>query len=117
MLKQADTAELNAFWSDVDPTVSVDLNEFQKDAIFDAVRRRGSERHSADVRLSAFGYFLVVLFGRERRGRDRLRDERRRRPVLTFNNLVMIVVLWGSLIFTLYSLLPHAISMLLKLVL
>jgi len=41
--------------------------------------------------------------------------EHQRRPVLTFNNLLLIAVLWGSLIYTLYSLLPIAIKALLSL--
>ncbi len=117
MLKQAESDETIAFWNNVDPSVTKDLNEFQKDAIFEAVRRRSADAHSADVRLSAFGYFLVVLFGKERRSKDRLREERRRRPVVTTNNLVMIIVLWGSLLFTLYSLLPYAVRGILSLLL
>jgi hypothetical protein len=107
--------DANTFWKEVDPDVVTNLNEFQKDAILDAVRRRGNNQHTADIRLSLFGYFLVVLFGKERRSRDRLKDERDKRPVLTFNNLVLIAVLWGSLIYTLYSLLPHAVEFLLRL--
>jgi hypothetical protein len=115
MLKQAETDETMTFWNDVDPSVVTDLNTHQKDAILDAVRRRGNQRHAADIRLSLFGFFLVVLFGRERRSPDRLKSERARRPVITFNNLLLIAVLWGSLIYTLYSLLPHAIEFLLNL--
>ncbi|MHA1554461.1 MAG: hypothetical protein ACTSU0_08640 [Alphaproteobacteria bacterium] len=108
-------AETVAFWEDVDPSVTVGLNDFQKDAIVEAVNRRGSDSHAADIRLSAFGYFLVVLFGRERRDRQRLKDERHRRPVFTIKNLAMILVLWGSVIYTIYSLLPHAVRLLLEL--
>lgn len=115
MLNQAETEDSHPFWNDVDPKVVTDLNTHQKDAIITAVRRRGNERHAADIRLSLFGFFLVILFGRERRSPDRLKRERERRPVVTFNNLLLIVVLWGSLIYTLYSLLPHAIEFLLKL--
>ncbi|ASP35665.1 hypothetical protein [Labrenzia sp. VG12] len=115
MLKQPDIEETTGFWNDVDPEVVVDLNNYQKDAILDAVRRRGNHQHAADIRLSLFGYFLVVLFGRERRSSDRLKRERARRPVMTFNNLLLIAVLWGSLIYTLYSLLPRAIEAILKL--
>lgn len=115
MLEQAESEETLAFWNDVDPNVVHDLNSHQKDAILKAVRRRGNEQHTADIRLSLFGYFLVVLFGRERRSQDRLKRERVRRPVITFNNLMLIAVLWGSLIYTLYSLLPLAIEALLKL--
>lgn len=115
MLKQAESDETLTFWKDVDPDVVTDLDAHQKDAILDAIRRRSNDLHSADIRLSLFGYFLVVLFGRERRSQERLQRERARRPVLTFNNLLLIAVLWGSLIYTLYSLLPLAIESLLKL--
>ncbi|WP_428651637.1 hypothetical protein [Roseibium sp.] len=117
MLKQAESEETIAFWNNVDPDATADLSEFQKDAIFEAVRRRATEGHKADIRLSAFGYFFVVLFGKERRSKTRLKDERRRRPVVTFNNILMIVILWGSLIFTLYSLLPYAVKGILNLIL
>ncbi len=110
MLKQAEMAETGAFWKDVGPSVTAGLNDFQKNAILEAVNRRGSDSHAADVRLSLFGYFLVVLFGRERRDNQRLNDERRRRPVFTIKNLPMILVLWGSVIYTLYSLLPRAVG-------
>lgn len=114
MLKRAVTEEAIAFWKEVDPDATEGLSDFQKSTIFDVVKRRGSDHHKADIRLSAFGYFLVVLFGRERRNPDRLKEERRQRPVLTFNNLVLLLVLWGSLIYTLYSLLPYAVELLLK---
>ncbi|MCK7616083.1 hypothetical protein [Roseibium sediminicola] len=115
MQNQAETEDTRAFWNDVDPKVVTDLNAQQKQAIYVAVQRRGNARHAADIRLSLFGYFLVVLFGRERRSQNRLKNERTRRPVVTFNNLLLIAVLWGSLIYTLYSLLPHAIKGLLSL--
>ncbi len=115
MLKQAEMAETGAFWKDVGPSVTAGLNDFQKNAILEAVNRRDSDSHAADVRLSLFGYFLIVLFGRERRGNQRLKDERRRRPVFTIKNLPMILVLWGSVIYTLYSLLPHTVGLLLEL--
>ncbi len=115
MLKQAQMAETGAFWKDVGPGVTASLNDFQKNAILEAVNRRGSDSHAADVRLSAFGYFLVVLYGRERRGNQRLKDERRRRPIFTIKNLLMILVLWGSVIYTIYSLLPHMVGSLLEL--
>ena len=115
MLKQAEMAETGAFWKDVGPSVTAGLNDFQKNAILEAVNRAGSDIHAADVRLSLFGYFLVVLSGRERRGNQRLKDERRRRPVFTIKNLPIILVLWGSVFYTVYSLLPHTLGLLLVL--
>lgn len=115
MLKQVQSEDTLAFWKDVDPDVVTDLSPRQKDAILEAVQRRGDGAHAADIRLSGFGYFLVVLFGRERRNSERLKRERRRRPVITFNNLLVIMVLWGSVIYTLYSLLPLAVELLLRL--
>ncbi|CTQ54510.1 hypothetical protein LP7551_03043 [Roseibium album] len=117
MLRQAKSEETASFWNDVDPSVTGDLNDQQKTAINDAVSRRSNDRHAADIRLSAFGYFLVVLCGKERRNTQRLKQERQNRPVVTFNNLLMLAVLWGSVIFTLYSLLPLAMKFILKLIL
>ncbi|MDN3721611.1 hypothetical protein QW131_26710 [Roseibium salinum] len=79
MLKRVETEEAVAFWKDIDPAATEGLSDFQREAIFEVVKQRGSDQHKADVRLSAFGYFLVILFGKERRNRDRLKDERRKK--------------------------------------
>lgn len=117
MLQKVESEEAVSFWQDVDPNAIAGLDEFQKKAILEAVKKRNNNAHKSDIRLSAFGYFLVILFGKERRSRERLKEERNKRPVVTRNNLVMISVLWGGLIFALYNLTPHAVHFVLKLIL
>ncbi|MBO6509458.1 MAG: hypothetical protein JJ979_13460 [Roseibium sp.] len=117
MYNQAGSQETMSFWQDVDPSVTGKLDDLQKSAIMDAVKRRSNDQHKADIRLSLFGYFLVVLFGRERRSNQRLKEERRKRPVVTLNNLLVLGVLWGSVIYTLYSLLPRLLEFVLRLIL
>jgi hypothetical protein len=117
MLRQAKTEETASLWNDVDPSVTGNLNDQQKTVDNDTAQQRSFDQHAADIRLSAFGYFLVILGGKERRNNQRLKQERRSRPVVTLNNVLMLAVLWGSVIYTLYSLLPHAIGAILKLIL
>ena len=110
MSSQANAGRIEAFWTSVDPEVRNDLSDEQKDAIWTAVNRRSEEEFPADVRLSLGGYFLVVLFGRERRATERLAEERRRRPVFTSRNLPLIVIMWGSVLYTGYSLLTGSLK-------
>ena len=97
------------FWSAVGDDVYECLSDTQRDAINRAASRRLSETFPSDVRLSFGRYFLNILVGRERRGTDRLREERAQRPVFIGRNLPVIVAVWGSLIFTLYSLMGLAL--------
>lgn len=117
MLNHAGAAELEPFWRDVDPRVVDTLDQHQKEEILAAVSRRSSENYPADVRLSLFGYFLVVIFGRERRSTHRRESERAKRPVFTIRNLPVIAILWGSVIYTAFSILLPAIRELLVLAL
>lgn len=113
MLKPAGAAELEPFWNDVDPDVAEALDPLQKEEIQAAIKRRATGAHVSDVRLSFFGYFLVVLFGRERRSKERRESERANRPVFTVRNLPLIVLVWGSLIYTAFSVILPGISRLL----
>jgi hypothetical protein len=117
MLRQAKSEEDVSYWKEEDPNATGDLNDQQKTENKETFQQRGFDQHAADIRLSAFGYFLVILGGKERRNNQRLKQERQNRPVITFNNLLMLAILWGSVIFTLYSLLPLAMKSILKLVL
>ena len=113
MSAQAKSGSIEAFWTSVNPAVRDDLSDEQKDAIWSAVSRRAAEDFPADVRLSLGGYFLVVLCGRERRGTKRLIEERQRRPVFTLSNLPLIGVIWGSVLYTGYSLVTGGMKSLL----
>ncbi len=58
----------------------------------------------ADIRLCFGAYFLVIIAGKERRGSDRLNNERKARPVFTVRNIPLLMLIWGSLIYSFYSL-------------
>lgn len=105
MTTQVATTEYQSFWNDVDPDVAGALNTSQKDEILKALSRRANASYPADIRLSLFGYFLVVIFGLERRSKERLKSERRRRPVITIQNIPVILIIWGSVVYTSFSLL------------
>lgn len=117
MLTQTGAADLEPFWDDVDKRVVDTLDPFQKQEILSAVYRRASENYPADVRLSLFGHFLVVIFGRERRSNQRLDSERAKRPVFTLRNLPLIFLLWGSVVYTAFSFILPGIKQLLVLAL
>jgi hypothetical protein len=92
------------FWSAVGDDVYESLSDAQREAVCRAAGTRFSDTFPSDIRLSFGSYFLTILVGRERRSPDRLRAERARRPVFIARNLPVIIAIWGSLIFTLYSL-------------
>lgn len=92
------------FWSAVGADVYESLDEIQREAVDRAANKRFSDSFPSDIRLSFGRYFLTILVGKERRSEERLRQERNKRPVFVARNMPVIVAIWGSLIFTLYSL-------------
>ena len=56
-------------------------------------------RYPVNIRLTipflARPVFLTLIIGRERRGPDRLRQERRLHPLNTWGNLLTFVVTWS----------------------
>ena len=97
--------EFSAFWEGMDPGVVGSLSDAQKREITHAVQRKRLEGRPADIRLSLFGFFLVVIFGRERRNAARINAERTLRPAVTLRNLPMLVILWSALIYSTWGLL------------
>lgn len=100
------------FWKAVGNGVYDRLDEEQRQAIVRAARRGSDESIKSDIRLSFGKYFLVILFGRERRSRARLNEERAKRPVFVARNLPVLLFLWGSVLYTLYSLLVFGLDLL-----
>ena len=98
------TTDWDWFWSDVDPQVKGSLTDAQKHAISGAVKRKASQGIPADIRLSFAGFFLVLIYGKERRDGTRRRAEQRQKPLLTVRNLPVICVLLGSIAYTTLSL-------------
>lgn len=65
---------------------------------FDTRTTTGSPPRKGEIRLS-FGYFYVVLlWGKERRSMARFREDRKRYPVVTAANMPVLILVW-SLIF------------------
>jgi len=96
-----DTAEQDDwFWSGLDPEIAKSLSGEQKQAISEAVRQHSAADMPADIRLSFGRYFLVLMCGKERRSRERLRAERKARPVFTRRNLPLLIAFWGAVTYT-----------------
>jgi len=113
MQKQDMSSSSMTFWNNLDPAVVSSLTSVQKAEILTAVDRRASKIHPADVRLSLFGYFLVVIFGRECRSDERRISERNRHPVFVHGNFFLILILWGSVLYTSFSVVFFSIRKLL----
>ncbi len=83
----------------------------QKAALREAAARCTWGQHPTDIRLTiplfSKRYYIVLLAGEERRSRERIHAERRRRPLATGGNIALVVGLVtagtipGSLIWTL----------------
>jgi hypothetical protein len=99
------------FWKSVGDDVYGKLTEKQRQAIIRAVHRGSDEKVNSDIRLSFGRYFLVILFGRERRNHDRLKEERAKRPVLIARNLPILLFFYGSVLYTLYSLIVYGLDL------
>lgn len=108
---QADK-ESHFFWKSVGDDIYDKLTEDQREAIVRAARRKSDEQVNSDIRLSFGRYFVVVLFGKERRNPARLKEERAKRPVIVARNLPVLLFLYGSILFTLYSLIVYGLGLL-----
>lgn len=97
--------EAGWFWTRLDPGIAATLTGDQRDAIAAAVSRDGAASRPVDIRFTLFGHFVVLMFGKERRSKQRLRSERAKKPVLTLKNLPMLVFLWGALTYTTFGIL------------
>ncbi len=97
-------ADWGCLWSDVDPQVKGSLTDAQMHAISDAVERNASHDNPADIRISFAGFFVVLMFGRERRDGRRRKAKRCHKPLLTVRNLAVISILFGSIGYTTLSL-------------
>lgn len=93
----------NGFWKAVGADVYDALSETQRKSVVRAARWTSGAHIGSDVRLSFGRYFLVLLAGKEKRSRDRLVEERAKRPVLVAKNIPLILLVWGSILYTAYS--------------
>lgn len=75
----------------IPPTVA--FSSEQIEALKEGITRLSSKRHGVDIRLSALGFYLILLGGTERRSQKRLAEERAAKPFLTLANLTVFVLL------------------------
>jgi hypothetical protein len=63
----------------------------------DARNATESQPRKGEIRLS-FGYFYVVLlWGKERRSMARFREDRKRYPVVTAANMPVLILVWSMI--------------------
>ena len=103
MNAQSHQDEFNWFWTELDEDITSSLTDDQKLALTTAARKSGAKRRPADIRFSVFGYFFVLICGHERRDKARVKLEAKGRPVVTFENIPMLIGIWSALIFTTWS--------------
>ena len=64
-----------------------------------SARPHAPGRYPVNIRLTIPFYprplFMTLIIGMERRGRDRLREERERHPLNTWGNLLTFVTTWS----------------------
>lgn len=87
---------LQQFFSRISPTAAASFSDGQLDAIKQAFGARTPGAHAVDLRLSLpIGrrrFYLVLLAGRERRGRARIAVDRPARPLWTVANAVVLIL-------------------------
>ncbi len=109
---------LSWFWNRFDSAIAGTLSDSQKNEINRILGNRQSsgEEKKADIRLSFGWYYLVIMWGKEKRRRERLNKERKLHPVVTLANAPVIIFFWVGLILSLYSLVVlgiHGLALLL----
>jgi len=105
MGKETTQDEFSWFWTGMDSDIAASLSEDQRLAIANAIRKSDTAGGPADIRISMFGYFLVLISGKERRAPERIRAESAAHPVITARNLPLLLVIWASLSYATWGIL------------
>ncbi|MEZ5839877.1 MAG: hypothetical protein R3D02_05440 [Hyphomicrobiales bacterium] len=66
-------------------------------------RDDNGQNKPSDIRLSFGRFFVTILWGREKRGSERLERERSEHPVFTLRKMPVVAAIWLSILFTGYS--------------
>jgi hypothetical protein len=81
---------LEQFLALIPPKTAARFNPTQLEILKQIFGNRASKKHTVDLRLSMpfpqGGFYGVLLMGREKRGRDRLQQERRKHLLWTVAN-------------------------------
>ena len=97
------------FWRTIGPDVERMFTPEQKDAINSAVEKSAADALPTDIRFTIGGYFFRVIAGKERRNPERLKEEAEKYPVLTKNNMPMLLAIWVGIMCTLFYMLEFGI--------
>lgn len=92
--KHEPTRALSRVLSRLPMDIRASLNEKQLAALDAALDANNPTNHAINLRLTLFGFaYLVVLGGRERRGKARRALEREKHPLHTPGNIAILIVL------------------------
>ena len=92
--KHVPTRALSRVLARLPEEVRVSLNDKQLMALDGALDANNPTNHTINLRLTLFGVaYLVVLGGRERRGRARRAQEREKHPLHTPGNIAILTLL------------------------
>jgi hypothetical protein len=100
------------FWKAFDCKLAAGLDAEERaeiDRVLHAAGPQGAPTKVSDIRLTFGRFYLVIRAGREKRSRERLLSERRLHPVVTWRNIPVILLFWGSLLIGAYAALALAL--------
>lgn len=107
------------FWNEVNGEFTESLDEKARAVIDNALAQRSDKAvadtkntNGSDIRLSFLSHYLVIKFGREKRGKERLVVEREKHPVMTRENVMTLTVTWLIAMAGMYTLTSAAVYML-----
>lgn len=89
------SATTSRFWTDFKSDVAQSLSAEQRAEIERVLALGGAPRPSAigDIRLSFYFFFLRIMWGREKRSAERLKQESAMYPAVTKRNLPAILTM------------------------
>jgi hypothetical protein len=91
------------------PEIAATFTSEQIEGLRRAIDKLSWKRHAVDLRLSVpfpgRSFYLVILAGPEHRSRRRLRAEKRRYPIWTPTNILVLAVVAGLLVLSLLGIL------------
>ena len=99
------------FWERVGPQVEASFSDEQRAALDGALVQPSQSNVTGDIRISLGWFFIVLMWGPERRAPVRLKSERERRPVLSWANLPMLAAMSVGYVLASYGIVAGALSL------
>lgn len=89
------TIATSRFWTDINSDIAQSLSAEQRAEIERVLALSGAPRPSTigDIRLSFYFFFLRIMWGREKRSYDRLKQEQALYPAVTKRNIPAILTM------------------------